>query len=237
MQLSRKMRQWVIAVLVVGLLLGLASWALAQEPAKADKQPLREVFWNQMAKNLNIDPGVVQQAAKDAVKQTLQQAVEEGRIKQQVADKIGLRVDEKGIWFPERIIPKHAPKPPKNVKPPVNLITPAMVAQALGMTPEELKAARQSGQNLQQIIAAQGATLETIKANLLLQVETKLAEAVSKGRLKQEQADKLLERLSQLTPEQLLRHAQAGPRQAPEKMKPQVRKAPPFKQGRVKESA
>ncbi len=74
----------------------------------------------------------------------------------------------------------------------------AALADALGMTVEELQAAQESGQTLEEIAAAQGLDLDTVKESLaaerLATLETTLAEKVAAGEITQEQADEFLSR-------------------------------------------
>lgn len=60
------------------------------------------------------------------------------------------------------------------------------LAEALGMTQEELKAAIQSGQTVEEIAAEKGVDLQ---AFFLTQAQERLTEAVAEGKLTQEEAD------------------------------------------------
>jgi hypothetical protein len=65
----------------------------------------------------------------------------------------------------------------------------AAVADALGLTVEELDAARAEGKRLPQIVEEQGLTLEDVQADLLAAYKDILAQAVADGVLTQAQAD------------------------------------------------
>ncbi len=71
-----------------------------------------------------------------------------------------------------------------------------VVAEALGLTTDELHEARQSGQSLADIAAAQGVPIDTLIATLATSAEQNIAEKVAAGELTQEEAD---ERLADLT--------------------------------------
>ena len=75
----------------------------------------------------------------------------------------------------------------------------AVLAEALGMTEDELQAARDAGQTLTEIAEAQGVDLDTLQATLsadrLEAMKTTLAEKVAAGDITQEQADAMLEKM------------------------------------------
>ena len=70
-----------------------------------------------------------------------------------------------------------------------------VIADTLGMTVEELQAARQSGQTLEEIAADQGVSMDTIADAVLAANEARLAEAVANGNITQEQADNIANRM------------------------------------------
>jgi len=69
---------------------------------------------------------------------------------------------------------------------------PALLAEALGMTTEELFAAQESGQTVAEVAAAQGVELADVVAAVIAPRAELLAQAVADGRLTQEQADAML---------------------------------------------
>ena len=75
----------------------------------------------------------------------------------------------------------------------------AVLAEALGMTEDELQAARDAGQTLTEIAEAQGVDLDTLQATLsadrLEAMKTTLAEKVAAGDITQAQADAMLLRM------------------------------------------
>lgn len=68
----------------------------------------------------------------------------------------------------------------------------ALLAEALGLTVEELEAALADGQSLSDLIAAQGLTTDTLQANLQAAYEAAVARAVADGVITQAQADEIL---------------------------------------------
>lgn len=69
----------------------------------------------------------------------------------------------------------------------------AAVADALGMTVEELEAAREAGQDVRQLAEEKGIELETVHAAVEAARQTVIEQGVADGTITQEQADFLLE--------------------------------------------
>ncbi len=68
----------------------------------------------------------------------------------------------------------------------------SLVAEALGMSVDELQAALADGQSLADLMTAKGLTAETLQANLQTAYEAAIARAVADGVITQAQADELL---------------------------------------------
>ena len=69
---------------------------------------------------------------------------------------------------------------------------PTLLAEALGMTTEELVAAQADGQTVAEIAAAQGVDLADVVAAVVAPRAERLAQSVADGSLTQEQADAML---------------------------------------------
>lgn len=69
---------------------------------------------------------------------------------------------------------------------------PTLLAEALGMTTEDLYAAQMDGQTVAEIAAAQGVELADVVAAVVAPRAERLAQAVADGTLTQEQADTML---------------------------------------------
>ena len=63
------------------------------------------------------------------------------------------------------------------------------VAETLGLTVDELQAARQAGQSLAEVAAEQGVDVDTLVQAIVDDIETHLADEVTEGDLTQEEAD------------------------------------------------
>ena len=70
-------------------------------------------------------------------------------------------------------------------------------AKYLGMTPKELRTARQSGRSLAQIAASKGKSVDGLVAAVVAPAEARAAKAVSNGKLTQQRADELIARLTE----------------------------------------
>lgn len=72
----------------------------------------------------------------------------------------------------------------------------AMIAEDLGITVDELKAKLDAGQKPKEIAESLGITPEQIKEKMLARATAEIQARVASGKLTQEQADKILERLA-----------------------------------------
>ena len=78
-----------------------------------------------------------------------------------------------------------------------------VAAEALGMTTDELREARQAGQSLAEIAAAQGVSVDTVIDALTADAEARIAEKVAAGELTQEEADERLAGLDERVAEKV----------------------------------
>ncbi len=70
-----------------------------------------------------------------------------------------------------------------------------VIADTLGITVEELQAAKEAGTSLEELAAANGTTVEAIENALYNAQVAKINEAVANGDITQEQADAMIERM------------------------------------------
>jgi len=80
---------------------------------------------------------------------------------------------------------------------------PGILAEELGMTLDELRAALAEGKTVAEIAAQQGVALEDLVAALVAERADDLSQAVADGRLTQEQADEMLEEMTEHLTSQL----------------------------------
>jgi len=179
--------------------LGVATQASAQEPGTgstptAERQSPRGNFLARVAEKLGISAEQLQQAIRDAANDTVDEALANGRITQEQADKAHERIDRgKGLrGFFER---RHDRREHRR-----DLVRHAIVqssATALNMTVEELRSELQAGNSIADVAAEQGVSLDSVKAQITADAEAKLDELVANGQLTQEKADEALAKLTE----------------------------------------
>lgn len=179
----------ILAVTVTGVAL-----ATPNPQGKAGKANLYQDFLAKFAINLGVDKDKVVAALDATKKQMLDEAVQQGRLTQEQADKIAARTNGNLGWFGGFHGKKHDRKPGfkeggRNFN--------GDMAKALGITPEQLKSELQSGKKLPQIIADHGLTAEQFHQKMIEIKKEALAKAVSEGKLTQEQADNMIQKMEQ----------------------------------------
>jgi len=141
-------------------------------------------------KGVSLDSLVTAVTSKRA--QALQKAVQDGKLTQDQADK-ALSTLKTGVtqWFntgkrPDILQDK------KQVRQTVD-----DVAKQLGMTADELKAALKSGKTLAQLAQEKGVSLDSLVTTLDAQRTAKIQQDVQSGKITQDQANQMLEKLKQ----------------------------------------
>ncbi len=81
--------------------------------------------------------------------------------------------------------------------------TPEALAEALGMTPEELLAAVRGGETLAELAEAKGVSIEQLVEKVLAARQARIDEAVEAGRLTPEQAESLKAQMREQMAERL----------------------------------
>ncbi|MDF9407704.1 YckD family protein [Pelotomaculum isophthalicicum JI] len=71
------------------------------------------------------------------------------------------------------------------------------MASALGITTEQLKTEMQAGKKIQDIVTGQGMTMDQFYQKMLELKKAEISQAVTDGKMTQEQADKMLQRMEQ----------------------------------------
>jgi polyhydroxyalkanoate synthesis regulator phasin len=112
-------------------------------------------------------------------KQALSDLVAKGTISQAQADAVLAALKEARPGHPRlrAVVRRHAIE---------------VSADAMGMTPRELRAELQKGQSIAQVAQAKGVDLKTVTDALTAEATTRIAKLVTDGKLTQAQADKLL---------------------------------------------
>ena len=122
-----------------------------------------------LADALGITTDELQAAREEAHEAAIAQAVDEGIITQEQADEMARHRTLREDYLNHE----------------------ALLAEALGMSVEELEAARAEGQTLSELLEAQGLDATTVRDRLLEAHEAALEQAVADGVLTQEEADEM----------------------------------------------
>ncbi|MCW5852028.1 MAG: hypothetical protein KIT87_18285 [Anaerolineae bacterium] len=196
-----------------------AAQALGMTPqdlkAELDKgQTLRQV-----AQAKNVDPAKVEKAVADALKAEVDKAVTAGKLTQARADQAKMRIDQTASKLMDAPLGAARPARPGPMGRP--LLMPGVseayqaAAQTLGMTPQDLKAELGKGQTLRQVAQAKKVDPATIQQAMVAALNTRIDQAVTNGKLTQDQAAKAKDRVAQMA--QKLMDAQPGqhPKQVP----------------------
>lgn len=145
-------------------------------------------FLTNLAERLGISEDELKTAIKDAGVETVDEAVAAGNLTQEQADRLKERIEEGGLpfMFGER----H-----RGVGGAIALHRAA--ADILGVTPAKLMEELRDGASLAEVAEAHGKSVDDFKTELLAAVKTQLDTLVTDGRLTQDQADQLYQRLEE----------------------------------------
>ena len=197
-------RLWVVlgiaglVALVGAAALGAVVFAQDNEDGTGWPYDIRERMKEAVAKALGIEVQEYEDALATAREQVLEEAVAEGHLTQEQADRIRERGTEGfgpgkrgafgpgakegfGHWMPG-MAPHHGWHS-----------SGAVLPEVLGLTAEELLAELKDGKTIADVAEAQGVALEEVVDALMEPMEEMLAQAVDAGELSQEQADEKLE--------------------------------------------
>jgi hypothetical protein len=191
----------ILGALSVGLI--AVAGAGAQE---GEDGPFRN-FLGRVAEKLGVSEEELTTAVQDVELEMIDEALAEGRINEEQAEKMRERVENGELRFPGG-----GPRPQHGRC----LVAHHLVeetAQILGIEVREVIGALEDGQSLAQIAEANGMAVDDYKAALTAAVQAKLAEAVENGRITQERADAMIEKFNE-TVDRIINHVpdDDGPR-------------------------
>ena len=147
-----------------------------------------DLFQQSLAKRLGVSVSTLQQDRQGAIGDVLAQAVKDGKLTQAQADKIKQQAPNRSGCanpiahklsspFPMQLLKKYQS----------DLVTP--IAQALKLTPDQLKSQLQSGKSLDQIAQAQNVSVSNLQAIALKTFNAVLDKATIAKDITQAQAD------------------------------------------------
>lgn len=209
--MTRRMKWIMVGVAAGVLVLALAmagigsAIVLAQggtttpTPAKPG-QELRESFWQALATRLNVTVDQLTQAFKDAAKDTVAKAQQEGKLTADQAQALNDKIDQAqgnvpfvpffghGRGFGGRGFGLFPGKGGAGLD---------AAATALGMSSQDLMTALRSGQTLAQLAQEKNVDPNTVKTAILNAEKAAVDQAVAAGRLTQAQGDQLKAQIDQ----------------------------------------
>ena len=180
----------IVAVTALAAASGGAAIAATDE----DKgKKTEDAIIDDAAERLDVDPGELRTALSDAELAQIDQAVEDGVISEEDAERIKEHMQDSGrvLGFPGGPPPggPHGPGGPGGPE-----VFDA-IAEELGIPVERLHNQLMRGKRLAQIARANGKSLSDVKSAAKDAIEKEIDEGVEAGRLSEEDADRLREDL------------------------------------------
>ncbi|HEX5940546.1 MAG TPA: hypothetical protein VFZ12_09310, partial [Dehalococcoidia bacterium] len=158
-----------------------------EEESDEDGRIGADRFHELLAEELGITVDELENAYTAASLALIDEAEADGRLSAEEADRARERVEEGG-FFPAFRSGFHHGFAFGRLAPFEG------VAELLGLTTEELRAAIEDGQSLAEVAESAGISLDELTAEVLANVRESLDEAVANGGLTQERADEIYER-------------------------------------------
>lgn len=148
-------------------------------------------FQEGVASELGVSVEEVQAAFKTSALGMVDEAVEAGKLDPEKAAQLKERIEEgNGCWHPH----------PRATQRAVLLVKGLVVhaaAETLDMTPRELIGELRDCQSLAQVAEAQGMDPDDLKTGILDDAEKHLGQAAARGRITEERADQVLQKLTE----------------------------------------
>ncbi len=196
-KITRRMmmkKKIVLFTLVAFTLAALfAGVAMAQTSPAADQSKVPaffQAFLEKLAANLGVEQSKLVDAVKQTELQIVDEAVQQGKLTSDQAQKIKDRIEE-GNFFPMG----HFPGPKNGPKAGFRGKHLDELAQALGISADELKAELQQGKKVADIAQEKGLTADQLRQKLLEARIQAIQQAVKDGKISQEKADEMIKKL------------------------------------------
>lgn len=152
---------------------------------KPDFTAMHQNFITKFAANLGVSQDKVTEALEATKKQMIDEAVQQGKLTQEQADKMK---SDKGLGF----FGFGHGRGHGFVGPGGN---PDDAAKVLGISADQLKTLLQSGKKIEDIVTEHGMTMDQFREKMQELKKEAISKAVSDGKLTQEQADKMIQRM------------------------------------------
>jgi len=174
----------VAALVLTALFAGIALAQAAPDADRPNAPALFQAFLDRFAANLGVDKEKVTEALKQTQLQMIDEAFQQGKMTSDQAEKIKEKVQNDQWFFGPFFGPRHGRGPDT-----------AMLAQALGMSQDELQAQLKEGKRIDEIAQEQGISMEQLQQKMKeLRIEA-IEQAVKDGKINQEKADELIQRI------------------------------------------
>ena len=184
-----------IAAIGAAVTLAVAGGGAAYAAATG-AQNQRDALIRDAAQRLNVTPDRLRSALDGAAADQLDQAVKDGRLTQQQADRIKQRIRQDGLPLGPGPGPGFGrgfgPDGPGPVRMGLDV-----AARYLGLTPAALRRDLEGGKTLAQVARDQGKSVDGLQQALLDAARARLDRAVSDGRITSAQRDDILRGLQQ----------------------------------------
>jgi ribosomal protein S20 len=161
---------------------------------------LVEEFLSRVAGKLGVSKEELSGAIESTELEMVDEAVADGRISEETAERLRSRIEEgKGFLG----LPVCRPRGPVGPRIDARIIRAGLhlvvdpAADVLGMERQELVGELREGKSLAEIAEEQDVSVEVLKSGILDGVAAKLEKAVSNGRLGEERAERILQRLTE----------------------------------------
>ena len=197
----------VVAVALLGSgLLGVAAFAQTPTPPTGQTPPgedLRpgDVFWTTLASKLGVSVDSLKAAFRDAAKAVVAQRVKDGKLEQDVADKLNQRLDKMPLNqppFPTLRVPhRKGPSPKEKLTSQAGSLMLDTAANTLGKSPRDLMKKLRDGMTLAEIAQQKGVDPNKVKTAMLAAVNTRIDEAVKNGKITQDKAKELESKIAE----------------------------------------
>ena len=208
---------FVLAILASGALLlaGPVQATFAQAPTQTEEPPTaapaqsgiaayENIFLDAFAKRLGVTVDAIKNAYAGALGDTLNQAVQDGKITQNQADQIQNKYQNMqnkaalpGFFLPfERGLGRFERRGAGRFGFGVREFGVASFAKALNMPEADLISELKSGKTIADIAAEKNINLDQVKTSVLNDIKARLDQAVQNGNLTQNQADNIYQQAS-----------------------------------------
>ncbi len=196
------MRRIVIAALAIVLVsAALIGGGIGLAVAQGEDTPV-QTFLGRVAEKLGIGEDELRSAMTEAQQDIIDERVAEGRLTAEQGERLRERIEEKGLLSPrdrfgirDRFCDRVLDCIRDRVGDRHGRLTVEAAATVLGMEPEDLLSELKEGSTLAQVAEEQGMPLDEFTAAMLAQVQQQLDALVVEGKLTQEQADAIYERI------------------------------------------